>query len=67
MGINYGLNKVRFLAPVTPGSRIRLISEMLAVDKVSDDTVNLTIRDTVEIEGNPKPAVVAELISRFIF
>jgi len=67
MGINYGLNKVRFLAPVTVGSRIRVRSDLVDATKVADDTVNLTVRHTVEIDGRDKPAAVAELIARFVF
>jgi acyl dehydratase len=67
MGINYGLNKVRFLAAVTAGSRVRLRSELVDAAKVADDTVNLTVRHTVEIEGSEKPAAVADLIARFVF
>ncbi len=67
MGINYGLNKVRFLAPVTVGSRVRVRSELVDATKVADDTVNLTVRHTVEIDGVEKPAAVAELIARFVF
>jgi len=67
MGINYGLNKVRFLAAVTAGSRIRVRSELVDAAKVADDTVNLTVRHTVEIDGADKPAAVAELIARFVF
>jgi len=67
MGINYGLNKVRFLAAVTAGSRIRVRSELVDAAKVADDTVNLTVRHTVEIDGVDKPAAVAELIARFVF
>jgi acyl dehydratase len=67
LGINYGLNKVRFLGAVTVGSRIRVRSFLLSADKVSDDTVNLTVRQTVEVEGRDKPAAVAEAIARWIF
>ncbi|MGB8390013.1 MaoC family dehydratase [Mycobacterium sp.] len=67
MGVNYGLNKVRFLAPVTAGSRIRVRSELAAADMVNDNTVNLTVRHTLEIEGSDKPAAVVELIARYIF
>ncbi|GAB1814521.1 MaoC family dehydratase [Mycobacterium sp. MUNTM1] len=67
MGINYGLNKVRFLAPVTAGSRIRVRSGLIDAAKVSDNTVNLTVRHTVEMEGSEKPAAVADLITRFVF
>jgi hypothetical protein len=38
-----------------------------AVDKTGDNTVNLTVRHTVQIEGNDKPAAVAELIARYVF
>lgn len=67
MGINYGLNKVRFLGAVTPGSRIRIRSRLLDADVVSDDTVNLTVQQTIEIEGRDKPVAVAEMIARWIF
>jgi acyl dehydratase len=67
MGINYGLNKVRFLAAVTAGSRVRLHSQLVDATRVRDDTVNLTVRHTVEIEGVDKPAAVADLIARFVF
>ena len=67
MGINYGLNKVRFLSAVTVGSRIRVRSRLADATKVGDDTVNLTVHHTVEIEGVEKPAAVAELIARFVF
>ena len=67
MGINYGLNKVRFLSAVTVGSRIRVRSEMADATRIGDDAVNLTVRHTVEIDGVEKPAAVAELIARFIW
>jgi acyl dehydratase len=67
MGINYGLNKVRFLAPVAVGSRVRVRSDLLDVTKVADDIVNLTIRNTVELDGSDKPAAVADMITRIIF
>lgn len=67
MGINYGLNKVRFLSPVKAGSRIRVRSYLVDATPVGQDTVNLTVRHTVEIDGVDKPAAVAELIARFVF
>jgi acyl dehydratase len=66
MGINYGLNRVRFLAPVPAGSRVRLRSELVDATKV-DDTVDLTVRQTVELDGSDKPAAVAEVIARMVF
>ena len=67
MGINYGLNKVRFLAPVPAGSRVRLRSELVGAKKVNDSTVDLTVRQTVELDGSDKPAAVAEVIARMVF
>jgi acyl dehydratase len=67
MGINYGLNRVRFLAPVPAGSRIRLRSDLIDAQKVDDTTVDLTVRQTVELDGSDKPAAVAEVIARMVF
>jgi acyl dehydratase len=67
MGINYGLNRVRFLAPVPVGSRVRVRSELIDAAKVDDTTVDLTVRHTVELDGSVKPAAVAELIARMVF
>jgi acyl dehydratase len=67
MGINYGLNKVRFVAPVPVESRLRVRSELTDVNRIDDFTVQLTVRHTVEVDGNDKPAVVAEMIGRYLF
>jgi len=67
MAINYGLNKVRFVAAVPVGSRIRIRSELADATRVDDNTVNLTVRHTIEIDGVDKPAAVAEMIVRVIF
>jgi len=67
MGINYGLNKVRFLAPVQAGSRVRLRSQLVDAKKINDSTVDLTVRQTVELDGSDKPAAVAEVIARMVF
>ena len=67
MGINYGLNRVRFLAPVPAGSRVRLRSDLLDARKVDDTTIDLTVRQTVELDGSDKPAAVAEVIARMVF
>jgi acyl dehydratase len=67
MGINYGLNRVRFLAPVPAGSRVRVRSELVDASKVDDTTVDLIVRHTVELDGSEKPAAVAELIARMVF
>ncbi|BBY39978.1 dehydratase [Mycobacterium mantenii] len=67
MGVNYGLNKVRFVAAVTADSRIRLRSELIDAAKVADHVVHLTVRHTIEIDGSDKPAAVADLIARYVF
>lgn len=67
MAINYGLNKVRFLAAVPSGGRIRARSELIDAAKVDDNTVNLIVRHTIELDGSEKPAAVAETIVRVLF
>jgi acyl dehydratase len=67
MGINYGLNRVRFLAPVPVGSRVRLRSELIAANRANETTVDLTVKQTMELEGAEKPAAVAEVIARMVF
>lgn len=67
MGINYGLNKVRFPAPVPVDSRIRARATMTSAEPTSDGGVQVLTTVTVEVEGNPKPACVAEMVSRFYF
>jgi acyl dehydratase len=67
MAINYGLNKVRFIAAVPSGGRIRARSELLDASKVDDTTVNMTVKHTIELDGSDKPAAVAETIVRLLF
>lgn len=64
MAVNYGLNKVRFPAPVLVGSKVRGIAT-LADAAALDGAVQVVFSTTVEIEGSAKPACVAESISRF--
>jgi acyl dehydratase len=63
MGVNYGLNKVRFPAPVPSGARVRARVGLLAVDDVPGG-IQLTSRVTVERDGAAKPVCVAETVSR---
>jgi len=65
MGINYGLDRVRFPAPVRVGSRIRGRGEILSVSPVSGG-VQVVVRVTIEIEGSDRPGCVADTISRFM-
>ena len=67
LAINYGLNKVRFLAPVPVDSRIRVRSQLAEVAVVDDHTANLTVLHTIEIDGVSKPAAVAEMIVRAVY
>jgi acyl dehydratase len=66
MAVNYGLNRVRFPAPVPVGSRIRAVVEVASAEPVGEG-LQLVFRVTVEIEGGAKPACVAESVSRFYF
>jgi len=66
MGINYGLNKVRFPSPVRVGSRVRSRARLAEVTEISGG-VQLTVESTVEIEGEDKPACVAEGLTRVLF
>jgi acyl dehydratase len=65
MAINYGLNKVRFPAPVPVGSKIRLAARLAAVEPAGDNAVQLTADFTVEVDGGAKPACVAQAIYRY--
>jgi acyl dehydratase len=62
-GINYGMNKLRFTAPVPVGSRVRLRQKLLAADDVKDGGVRMTFENVVEIEGQAQPALIAEGLS----
>jgi acyl dehydratase len=66
MGINYGLDRVRFIAPVTVGSRVRARRKLLEVTE-GKGFVQLKVEVTVELEGSNKPACVAETLSRAYF
>ncbi|MCE6999934.1 MaoC family dehydratase [Saccharothrix sp. S26] len=61
MGVNYGLNKVRFPSPVVVGSRVRAGAELAEVTDVAQGK-QAVVKVTVEIDGNPKPACVAETV-----
>ncbi|MFG2891435.1 MaoC family dehydratase [Streptomyces sp. NPDC048248] len=63
--VNYGLDKVRFPAPVPVGSRIRLAARLASVDEVPGDGVQIAVDGTIEIENGPKPAAVLRSLSRF--
>ncbi|MET8946459.1 MaoC family dehydratase [Streptomyces sp. NPDC004542] len=62
--VNYGLNKVRFPAPVKAGSRIRLVARLAEVEDVPGG-VQITVDGTIETDGGGKPAAVLQSLSRF--
>ena len=66
MGMNYGFDKVRFIAPVPNGSRVRCRAELKSAE-LKGDAINLTSTYTMEIEGSDKPALAADWIVRLVF
>jgi acyl dehydratase len=64
--VNYGLNKVRFPAPVPVGSRLRLRLEVASAEQRPDGSVEAVFALTFELEGGSKPVCVAESILRFL-
>lgn len=65
MGVNYGLNKVRFIKPVPVGSRLRARITLLASDLIERDGRQMTWSVTIEREGTAKPVCVAESLARY--
>jgi acyl dehydratase len=64
MGVNVGLDRVRFPSPVTVGSKIRGKGEIVQVEEMKGG-IQSVVRVTVEIEGSDKPACIADTISRY--
>lgn len=64
MGVNYGLNKVRFTAPVPVGSRLRGHIKLLACEPIENGGFQMTSLVTVEREGSDKPVCIAESLAR---
>jgi len=67
MGVNYGLNKVRFTAPVPAGAKIRGRFTLAKYEKIEGNGVQTTWSAVIEREGGDKPVCVAETISRHYF
>jgi acyl dehydratase len=61
-GVNYGSNRVRFTAPVPAGARVRLRQKLVKVEPVEDNGFRVTSEMTMEVEGNTRPAMVAETL-----
>ncbi|HYG54701.1 MAG TPA: MaoC family dehydratase [Burkholderiales bacterium] len=67
MGINYGLNRVRFTSPVPSGSRVRARFTLAKYEKIENDGVQVTWNVIIEREGADKPALVAEWLGRHYY
>ena len=67
LAVNYGLNRVRFPNPVAAGSKVRTRSKLAEVNKVNDECIQVVQEVTIEIDGQEKPACVAETVSRYYF
>lgn len=67
MGVNYGLNRVRFTAPLPSGSRVRARFKLLEFEKIEDNGVQVTWNVTVEREGGDRPVMVAEWLGRHYY
>jgi acyl dehydratase len=64
MGVNYGLNRVRFTAPVPVGSRLRARMSLVACEPIADNGYQMTWSVAVEREGSDKPVCIAESLTR---
>jgi acyl dehydratase len=67
MGVNYGLDKVRFPSPVKVGSRVRARRVLAEVEAKGRTTIQLKQIVTIEVEGESKPACVAETLTRLVY
>jgi len=67
MGVNYGLNRVRFTSPVPAGSRVRARFTLQKLEPLEGNGVQVTWHTVVEIEGAQKPALVAEWLGRHYY
>jgi acyl dehydratase len=65
-GFNYGLDKVRFLAPVPAGGRVRLRVVLDTVEERNDGQLLVKTKNTIEIENNEKPALIAEALALLV-
>lgn len=65
--VNYGSNKVRYVSPVRVGARVRLRSSFVSVEEAKGGALQVAVSQTLEIEDTPKPALIAETVSRILF
>lgn len=67
MGVNYGLNRVRFTSPVPSGARVRARFTLANYEPIEGNGVQVTWNVVIEIEGAPRPALVAEWLGRHYY
>lgn len=65
VAVNYGLNKVRFPTPVPAGSKVRLSASLAGAEDVGRGGIQATIDATMELDGSPKPACIAQMVHRY--
>jgi acyl dehydratase len=65
-GLNYGIDKVRFLAPVSAGARVRLRVALAGIEPRDGGQMVMRTRNTLEVEGSEKPALIAETLALLI-
>ena len=64
LGVNYGWNKIRFPAPVPAGARVRAKAEVVSIDEKGGGWWEVVTRFTLEVEGNEKPCLVGDSVTR---
>ena len=67
MGVNYGLNRVRFTAPLPSGSRVRARFKLHKFEKLADGGIQVTWNTVIEREGSDRPVLVAEWLGRHYY
>jgi acyl dehydratase len=67
MGVNYGSDRVRFIAPVPSGTRIRARFKVLSCEEIADGGFHVVWSVTMEREGTDKPVMIAQTVSRLYF
>ncbi len=65
MGVNYGMNRVRFITPVLVGARVRALTQLMSAERTLQG-LRLVTNVTLEVEGEARPAMIAEAISLFV-
>jgi acyl dehydratase len=67
MGVNYGLNRVRFTAPVPSGARVRARFTLKSFERLADSGIQVTWNTVIEREGSDKPVLIAEWLGRHYY